>query len=82
MLGEDYLKKYKGVRLSFRYGNVGYYETLNFINGQNTIADIYRAVQAELWSEDYPAFHSLTLEETTSYLQMLSDAQVIDLKTK
>ena len=82
MLGEDYLKKYKGVRLSFRYGNVGYYETLNFINGQNTIADIYRAVQAELWSEDYPAFHSLTLEETTNYLQMLSDAQVIDLKTK
>jgi len=82
MLGDDYLKKYKDVRPSFRYGNVGYYETLNYIDGQNSIADIFEAVQAELWSKDYSKPHFLTFEEMSSYLRMLKDAQVIDFKKK
>jgi hypothetical protein len=79
-LGEDYLKNYKGVRLSFRYGNVGYYETLNYIDGQNSAADIYEAIQAELWSEDYGQLHFLSFEEISNYLRLLKDAQAIDFK--
>jgi len=82
ILGEDFLKKYKGVRRSFRYGNAGYYETLNYIDGQNTVADIYQAVQAELWSGDYSAYHYLSIEEMTAYLRLLKDARVIDFKKK
>jgi len=48
VLGEGFLWKYRGVRPSFRFGNMGYYKTLNFINGQNSPAAIYRALQAEL----------------------------------
>jgi N-glycosylase/DNA lyase len=77
ILGDDFLNKYPGVRSSFRYGNVGYYETLNHIDGHNTIADIFNAVQAELWSEGYAAYHFLTFQETVQYLRMLKDAQVI-----
>lgn len=40
-LGEDSLKKYKGMRGPTKYGNVGYYEALNYIDGCNTVADIY-----------------------------------------
>ena len=36
-LGEDFLDKYKGVRPDFVYGNVGYYETLNYVDGHNTL---------------------------------------------
>lgn len=79
-LGEDFLKKYPGVRASFRYGHVGYYETLNYIDGQNTVADIYEALQAELWSEDYSPGHDLSFEEMSDYLRLLADAQVIELK--
>lgn len=82
ILGEDFLKKYKGVRRSFRYGNAGYYETLNYIDGQNTVADIYQAVQAELWSGNYSAYHYLSIEEMTAYLRLLKDARVIDFKKK
>ena len=81
-LGLDFLKKYKGVRNSFRYGNVGYYEALNYIDGKNTIADIYDALQAELWSEDYSAEHVLAPEELTNYLEMLKDAGVIEFRPK
>jgi hypothetical protein len=74
---QQHLNKYPGVRSSFRYGNVGTYETLNHIDGHNTIADIFNAVQAELWSEGYAAYHFLTFQETVQYLRMLKDARVI-----
>jgi len=81
-LGEDFLDKYKGVRPDFVYGNVGYYETLNYVDGHNTLEDIFEAVQAELWSEDYPTDHSLGFEETAQYINMLKDAGVLELKKK
>ncbi len=81
-LGEDFLSRYKQVRPDFSYGNVGYYETLNYVDGRNSLEDIYRAVQAELWSEDYSADHSLSFEETAAYIQMLKDAGVLDLKKR
>jgi hypothetical protein len=85
LLGEDFLTRYKGVRPSFKYGNVGYYETLNFIDGRNTVPEIYKAIQSELWSEDYSPYHSLSFEEMVSYISLLKDAKVIDFsyqKTK
>jgi hypothetical protein len=82
LLGEDYLNKYKGVRRSYKYGNVGYYETLNYIDGKNTVADIFDAVQAELWSGGYSASHHLSFEEMSNYLRMLKDAQVINFRKK
>ena len=76
-LGEGFLTRYKGVRGSIKYGNVGYYEALNYIDGKNTVADIYEAIQAELWSRDYSAYHYLTFEEMTNFFRMLRDAGVI-----
>ena len=78
-LGEDFLKKYD-VSPSFRYGNVGYYETLNYVDGTNSILDIYKATQAELLSGNYSFRHFLTLEETNKYLVMLKDSGVIFFK--
>jgi hypothetical protein len=78
-LGEDFLKKYD-VSPSFRYGSVGYYETLNYVDGTNSILDIYHAVQAELLSGDYEPRHFLTLEETYEYLKMLRDSGVIHFR--
>jgi len=76
-LGEDFLTKYKGVRGSIKYGNVGYYEAMNFINGRNSFADIYEGIQAELWSGDYSPYHTLSFEEMINFFRMLKDAQVI-----
>ncbi len=81
-LGEDFLDKYKGVRPDFVYGNVGYYETLNYVDGHNALEDIFGAVQAELWSEDYSIDHSLSFEETAQYINMLKDAGVLTLRRK
>jgi hypothetical protein len=76
-LGKDFLKKYE-ISPYFMYGNVGYYETLNHIDGINSILDIYRAVQAELFSGNYASGHFLTLAETYEYLKMLRDSKVIN----
>ncbi|UCC38699.1 MAG: DUF4910 domain-containing protein [Candidatus Aminicenantes bacterium] len=76
-LGEGFLTKYKGVRGSIKYGNVGYYEAMNYVDGKNTVADIYEAVHSELWSGDYSAYHYLTFEEMTNFFKMLRDADVI-----
>ncbi len=78
-IGEDFLKKYPGVRSRFNYGNVGYYETLNYIDGKNTISDIYEAVEAELWSGGYDEDQHLTFEETVEYIRMLKEAHVVDI---
>jgi hypothetical protein len=80
-LGEDFLNKYPGVRRSIKYGNVGYYEALNFIDGRNSVADIFRAVEAELWSGDYSSYHQLRFEEIVNFFRLLDDAGVIDMKT-
>jgi len=76
VLGEDFLEKYD-VSPSFRYGNVGYYETLNYVDGTDSIWDIYKATQAELLSGNYSSRHFLTLEETNRYLIMLKDSGII-----
>lgn len=78
-LGEDFLKKYE-ISPYFMYGSVGYYETLNYVDGIKSILDIYRTVQAELLSGNYAPKHFLTLEETYEYLRMLKDSGVIDFK--
>jgi transcription initiation factor IIE alpha subunit len=62
------------------YSSKGIIEAFNHIDGRKTIADIRDAVEAELWSEGYSARHSLSLEELKSYLRLLHDAQVIDMK--
>lgn len=80
-LGDDFLKKYPGVRSSIKYGNVGYYETLNYIDGRNSVADIFRALEAELWSGDYPSSHQLGFEEFLNFFRLLEDAGVVTLKT-
>jgi hypothetical protein len=80
-LGEDFLKKYAGVRSSIKYGNVGYYEALNYIDGRNSLADIFRALEAELWSEDYPSSHRLGLEEFLNFFRLLEDAGVVVFKS-
>jgi aminopeptidase YwaD len=78
LLGKDFLEKYPGVKSSIRYGHVGYYETLNYINGQNSVADIYLAVQAELMSGGYSSYHQMTVEEMSNFLRLLKDGRVID----
>jgi aminopeptidase YwaD len=80
-LGEDFLKEYPGVRSSIKYGNVGYYEAVNYIDGRNSVADIFRAVEAELWSEDYSLYHQLKFEELVNFFRLLEDAGVIAMKT-
>lgn len=80
-LGEDFLMNYPGVRSSIKYGNVGYYEALNYVDGRNSVADIFRAVEAELWSCDYSSFHQLGFEELLNFFRLLEDADVIDMKT-
>jgi aminopeptidase YwaD len=81
-LGQDFLKKYPGVRSSIKYGNVGYYEALNYIDGRNSVADIFRAVEAELWSGDYSSYHQLKFEEFVNFFRLLADAGVVAMKTQ
>jgi aminopeptidase YwaD len=78
-LGEDFLKKYAGVRSSIKYGNIGYYEALNYVDGRNSLADIFRALDAELWSGDYPSSHRLGSEEFLNFFRLLRDAGVLIL---
>jgi aminopeptidase YwaD len=78
MLGKDFLSKYQGVKSSIHYGHVGYYETLNYIDGQNSIADIYQAVQAELLSGGYSSYHQMSFEEMSNFMRLLKDGRVID----
>jgi hypothetical protein len=44
------------------------------------VADIFRAVEAELWSGDYSSFHQLGFEELLNFFRLLEDADVVDLK--
>lgn len=84
ILGEDFLEKYNGLSSAFRHRNKSLQMSFNLIDGKNTIADIYEAVQEELWSGDYPdsPYSSLSFELLISYFQMLKDAHVIDFKNK
>jgi len=82
ILGPGYLKNYPKILHYFAYGSAGYYETLNFIDGKRSVLDIYEAVRAELWSGDYTASHSLSLEETAEYVRLLNDARVISMKKR
>lgn len=82
ILGPGYLKKYPKILHYFAYGSAGYYETLNFIDGKRSVLDICEAVRAELWSGDYAASHSLSLEETAEYVRLLNDARVISIKKR
>jgi hypothetical protein len=81
-LGAKFLEKYKGVGSAFQHRNRGIQESFNFINGQNSVSDIYQALEAELWSEDYKPspYTYLSFEAMTSYFQLLQDAKVISFK--
>jgi hypothetical protein len=78
LLGKDFLDRYPKVKPSIRYGHVGYYETLNYMDGQNSVMDIYRAVDAELTSGGYSPYHRLNIEEMSNFLRLLKDGNVID----
>lgn len=81
VLGREKLDSF-GLNPNFSYGIIGYTEAHNFIDGKNSILEIYQATSAELWSEGYPAYHDISLSEVASYIRMLEAAQVISIKKK
>jgi hypothetical protein len=81
-LGEKYIEKYKALSVDMLFSNRSIHETFNYIDGRNTLADIYEATQAEHWSEGYSARHSLTFEQMSDYIRLLKDTEIIDFKNK
>ncbi len=81
-LGEKFIEKYKALSLEMLFSNKSIHETFNYIDGRNTLADIYEAIQAEHWSEGYSARHSLTFEQMSDYIRLLKDTLIIDFKNK
>ncbi len=81
VLGKEKLGSF-GLAPDFSYGHVGYTEAHNFINGRRSVLGIHRAVEAELWSEGYPAAHGISLREVASYMRMLEAAKVITLERR
>jgi hypothetical protein len=81
MLGKERLETFR-LHPDFAYGHVGYAEAHNFIDGRRTILEIYEAVAAELWSEDYPPYHHISLGEVGSYMKMLEASGVITIRKK
>ena len=47
-----------------------------------SILDIFGAVDAELWSEGYPAMHGITLREVASYVRMLQAAGIVTVERR
>lgn len=82
--GEDYSQKYEGLNTAFRRRNKGLLDSFNYVDGQNTLSDIYWAVQSELWTGDYPAspYYSLSFELLKSYFQAFKNAGIVELKNK
>ena len=82
MVGEDFLEKYEGMTSAFRRRNKSLLESFNYIDGKNTISDIYGAIQAGLWSGGYPSspYTHISFEELANYFQLLKDTQVIEFK--
>lgn len=76
-LGEDFLKRYGGLETAFRSRSRGLLESFNFIDGTRSLADIYEAVQSELWSSEYSIKDSFSPDLMSSYFQLLKDALVI-----
>jgi len=81
-LGEKFIERYKALSLDTLFNNKSIHETFNYIDGRNTLADIYEAIQAERWSEGYSARQSLTFEQMSDYIRLLKDSQIIDFKNK
>ena len=81
VLGKEKLESF-GLAPDFSYGHVGYTEAQNFIDGRRSVLGIFQAVDAELWSEGYPAAHAVTLREVASYMRMLEAAKVITMEKK
>ncbi|MGA2363612.1 MAG: DUF4910 domain-containing protein [Candidatus Aminicenantales bacterium] len=81
-LGEKFIEKYKSLSLQKLFDDKSTHEVFNYIDGQNTIAEIYEAIQAERWSEGHFALDSLTFEEMLDYVRLLKDAQIIGFKNK
>lgn len=81
-LGKNFFDKYKALQPLFQRRNKALQESFNYIDGRRTIADIFEAVQAELWSSGYPASLSYyaSFEEMTNYFQLLKDAGVIEFR--
>jgi aminopeptidase YwaD len=81
-LGEDFLSRYSGLEPAFRSGSRGLLESFNFIDGARSLADIYEAVQSELWSTEDSDKDSFSPDLVGSYFQLLKDARVIQFKEK
>jgi len=81
VLGKEKLSSFK-LNPNFSYGQVGYTEAHNFIDGKRSVLEIYQAVAAELWSEGYPPLHDITLTEVSNYMRMLEAAKVITIKKR
>jgi hypothetical protein len=81
VLGQERLASFN-LKSDFAYGHLGYTEAHNFINGRRSILDIYRATTSELWSEQYPPAHAISLREVADYMKMLEAAKVITLEKK
>lgn len=82
MLGENFLDKYEGMRSLLQRRSMALKE--NYINGVRSVAEMWEAVQAEMWSLGYSssAYYQATFKEFTTYFQMLKDARVIDFVKK
>jgi len=81
VLGKERLASFN-LKPDFAYGHLGYVEAHNFINGRRSILDIYKATVCELWSEQYPPAHAISLREVADYMNMLEAAKVITLDKK
>ncbi len=81
VLGKERLASFK-LKPNFSYGLVGYIEAHNFIEGKRSILEIYQATAAELWSEEYPPMHDITLTEVKNYMRMLEAAKIITIKKR
>jgi len=77
-LGAERLASFD-LRPGFDYGNIGYSETKNFIDGRRSILDIHAATEAEIWSEGYPSSHRIGLEEAERFIRMLEAAGLVTI---
>ena len=52
------------------------------MDGRNTVTEIFKAVQAELWSESYSTRHYFSFEEMIDYFRLLKNVHIIEFKKK
>jgi aminopeptidase YwaD len=82
ILGEDFLSRGNGLQAAFRTRSKGLLESFNFIDGKRSLAEIYDAVQSEIWSSEYLREDSFSPELMDAYFRLLKDARVIQFREK